>query len=110
MCPTINCRLRYGFLDSLSILNLGDKIEKVTITNRLTDTPAVVVASKFGWSANMERIMKAQALGDSQAAEYMNQRQLRLAYSATLGLPSKADFDREYYNSGGVFGTVKDLL
>ncbi|KAI8100324.1 hypothetical protein M9435_006808 [Picochlorum sp. BPE23] len=55
---------------------LGDKIEKVTITNRLTDTPAVVVASKFGWSANMERIMKAQALGDSQAAEYMKGRRI----------------------------------
>eukprot|EP00889_Picochlorum_renovo_P006479 jgi/Picre1/33509/NNA_008833.t1 len=53
---------------------LGDKIEKVTITNRLTDTPAVVVASKFGWSANMDTNMKAQALGDSQAAEYMKGR------------------------------------
>lgn len=53
---------------------LGDKIEKVTVSGRLTDSPAIVVASKFGWSANMERIMRAQAMGDARAAEYMRGR------------------------------------
>ncbi|PSC74731.1 heat shock 90C [Micractinium conductrix] len=53
---------------------LGDKVEKVGVTNRLTDSPAVVVSSKFGWSANMERIMRSQAMGDARAAEYMKGR------------------------------------
>lgn len=50
---------------------LGEKVEKVVVSNRLTDSPAIVVASKFGWSANMERIMRSQAMGDNKAAEYM---------------------------------------
>ncbi|KAL4853500.1 Heat shock protein 90-5 [Chlorella vulgaris] len=55
---------------------LGDKVEKVSVTSRLTDSPAVVVASKFGWSANMERIMRAQTMGDARSAEYMRGRRI----------------------------------
>ena len=47
------------------------KVEKVAVSKRLTDTPCILVTSKFGWSANMERIMKAQAMGDNRAQEYM---------------------------------------
>lgn len=50
---------------------LGDRVEKVAASNRLTDSPAVVVSSKFGWSANMERVMKAQTMSDDRAADYM---------------------------------------
>ncbi|XP_059648700.1 heat shock protein 90-5, chloroplastic [Cornus florida] len=55
---------------------LGDKVAKVQVSKRLSSSPCVLVSGKFGWSANMERLMKAQTLGDTSTLEFMRGRRI----------------------------------
>jgi len=85
---------------------LDKKVEKVIVSNRLVSSPCCIVTSQYGWTANMERIMKAQALRDSSTLGYMaakKQLEINPEHPIMETLRKKADADKNDKS-------VKDLV
>jgi len=85
---------------------LDKKVEKVVVSNRLVNSPCCIVTSQYGWTANMERIMKAQALRDTSTMGYMAAKkhlEVNPDHSIVESLRVKAEADKNDKS-------VKDLV
>merc|ERR1712018_37502 len=85
---------------------LDKKVEKVVVSNRLVSSPCCIVTSQYGWTANMERIMKAQALRDTSTMGYMAAKkhlEINPDHSIVENLRQRAETDKNDKS-------VKDLV
>merc|ERR1739846_296917 len=99
-------KTRYETLCKVMKDILDKKVEKVVVSNRLVSSPCCIVTSQYGWTANMERIMKAQALRDTSTMGYMAAKkhlEINPDHSIVEALRAKAEADKNDKS-------VKDLV
>merc|ERR1711929_67701 len=99
-------KVKYEGLCKVMMDILDKKVEKVVVSNRLVNSPCCIVTSQYGWTANMERIMKAQALRDTSTMGYMAAKkhlEINPDHSIVENLRQRAEADKNDKS-------VKDLV
>lgn len=85
---------------------LGDSVEEVLVGDRMVDSPASLVTTEYGWSANMQRIMKAQVLRDSQMSSFMmGKKKMEINPKHSIMMELKRKYIENQNDS-----TIKDLV
>merc|ERR1719146_636041 len=91
---------------------LGSKIEKAVCSNRLLETPAIIVSSQYGWSTNMERIMKAQTMGSADKSNQMTAHktlEINPAHPIVRELKTRIEADKEDQEAKDIATTLFDV-
>merc|ERR1712146_482467 len=90
---------------------LSSSVEKVVVSNRLVTAPCCIVTAEHGWSANMERIMKAQALRDNSTMGYMSAKkhlEINPDHSIIKTINEKITADKRQVGQGPGLAPLRD--
>merc|ERR1712050_661454 len=85
---------------------LGESVEEVMVGERMVNSPASLVTTEYGWSANMQRIMKAQVLRDSQMSSFMMGKK---KMEVNAGHPIMVELKKKFLENEND-RTIKDLV
>jgi molecular chaperone HtpG len=94
-----NAKTEYKNVCDFIKSTLSDEVEKVVVSNKLSDSPCVLSTSEFGWTANMQRILKAQTFNKPEMNYMMGRKVLEINPNNSIIQKIKFRLDSEQIDS-----------